>query len=212
MILMRKIVITMMLFAFVFSYTQTTFDKQLTANIQKVHSVKTVAELESLFMDFSKLTTKLDKNTYWMAYYYAGFSAYQQAVLLKKQNPNTNTNTFLGLAYKYASSAKSNQENVETLALVGLIELAIWENDKGLVKNIEESIKNYLRQAESLEPKNLRVLLLKSKVAKAFPTEYQDAKTQIQFVLQEAKQKNSVKKGNMPTWGKMEIDIALSQL
>lgn len=209
---MKNTIVAMMLLASVSSYAQTVFDKQLTANIQRVHSVKTIAELESLFTDFSKLTTKLDKNTHWMAYYYAGFSAYQQAVLLKKQNPNTNVNTFLGLAYKYASSAKFNQENAETIALVGLIELAIWENGKGFVKNIEEPIKNSLRQAESLEPNNLRVLLLKAKVAKAFPTEYQDAKTQIQSVLQDAKQKNSVKKGNMPTWGTMEIDIALSQL
>ncbi|EKB60868.1 hypothetical protein [Bergeyella zoohelcum] len=209
---MKKMIIIVMLLASVFSYTQTVFDRQLTVNIQKVHAVKTIAELETLFTDFSNLTTKLDKNTHWMTYYYAGFSAYQQAVLMKKQNPNTNVNTFLGLAYKYANSAKFNQENAETFVLVGLIELAILENGKVFTKNIEESIKNYLRQAELLEPKNLRVLLLKAKVAKAFPTEYQDAKIQIQSVLQEAKRKNSMKKGDIPTWGKMEIDIVLSQL
>ena len=209
---MRNRIIAIMFMTSMLCFGQTTPNKALMTNVEKVHRVTTVGELETLYQNFLQLTTKLNPDTHWMAYYYAGVSAYQQALLLKKQNPNTDVNSFLALAYKNAVSAKYNQQNAETLALVGLIELATLENGNSFIRNNESSIFQHMEKALTLEPNNLRGLILKAKLAIKNPSTSREEKAQIKKDLIQAKNKNIPTKANMPFWGTNEIESLIVQL
>jgi len=120
---MKKILFSLTLFLFgVFTYAQTSFDKQITDNSAKLKNASTVQEYQTLFSEFSSLK-KIKNPNQWKAYYFASLSLYKKADLLLKAKDYNLLSETNALAYKDATAIISLQpKNSDLLKLIDLIE------------------------------------------------------------------------------------------
>jgi hypothetical protein len=120
---MKKILFSLTLFLFgVFTYAQTSFDKQITDNSAKLKNASTVQEYQTLFSEFSSLK-KIKNPNQWKAYYFASLSLYKKTDLLLKSKEYASLSETNALAYKDATAILSLQpKNSDLLNLIDLIE------------------------------------------------------------------------------------------
>lgn len=141
---------------------QTFTDKALQQSATQLNTANTEGDFDKLFKKFTETKT----SEKWQAGYYAAVSMYLKAELQLKKSPASaiEPNATAG---KYALGASLSQpENPEINILLGLITLQSLQTgayrypSKG-----EQALSEYILKAESSEPNNPRLAILKAKSA-----------------------------------------------
>ncbi|WP_326981846.1 hypothetical protein VUJ46_16650 [Chryseobacterium sp. MYb264] len=119
---MKKTLLTFLFSLFgAFMLAQTTYEKTLNEKARKISDIKTIADCDKLFDEFSALKRNPDPYR-WKAYYYAGLALYNKAELILKSNKKNGVENVNGLAEKYVlgslTAAPDDKENNDLLKLI----------------------------------------------------------------------------------------------
>lgn len=197
------------------AFAQSTYDKIMTEKISKLEACKTVDEFQSLANDFDRIGKKETKQ--WLPNYYAAFAYIQKGRLQMREGKMTELSIQANSAEKYLDQA-------ETIAGKDNSEIHLLKKMASSLKMMENPAERYmtdgmkameeLNKAESLDPSNPRVALIKAEDTYFTPEQYGGSKTKGLEQFKTALDKfNSFKPKTAldPNWGKAEAEYFLSQ-
>lgn len=194
---MNKILLILSFFVTGFWASAQTFtDKALQQSASQLNTTNTEGDYDKLFKRFTETNT----SEKWQAFHYAAVSMYLKAELLAKKSTASafeSITTAEKFALGVSLSQPDNQENNILLGLITLesIQLGVY-NDP--VKAAQE-VSKYVAKAESSDPNNPRLAILKAKSAEksgnVTEAEAQYQKAATGFTAQ----------SSVPGWGKQLI-------
>lgn len=172
---------------------QTFTDKALQQSASQLNTTNTEDDYDKLFKKFTETNT----SEKWQAFYYAAASMYLKAELLSKKSPASAANS-VSTAEKFAMGVSLSQpDNAENNILLGLITLQSIQldiyNDPAKAAQV---LSTYISKAESSDPNNPRLAILKAKSAEKSGNA-SEAEAQYQKAATGFTTSNSV-----PGWGK----------
>jgi hypothetical protein len=175
---------------------QTFTDKALQQSASQLNTVNTESDYDKLFKKFTETNT----SEKWQAFHYAAASLYLKAELLSKNSTASATQS-VATAEKYALGVSLSQsDNAENNILLGLITLLSIQldiyNDPA---KAEQLVSAYISKAESSDPNNPRLAILKAKAAEKSGNTT-EAETQYQKAAA-----GFTTLGSVPGWGKQLI-------
>lgn len=194
---MNKILFILSFFVTGFWASAQTFtDKALQQSASQLNTTNTEGDYDKLFKKFTETNT----SEKWQAFYYAAVSMYLKAELLSKNSTASASQSSI-MAEKFALGGTLSQpDNAENNILLGLtmlqnIQLNVYNDPAKAMQEISK----YIAKAESSDPNNPRLAILKAKSAeKSGNTTEADA--QYQKAATGFTTLNSV-----PGWGKQLI-------
>ncbi|WP_336962976.1 hypothetical protein [Chryseobacterium contaminans] len=175
---------------------QTFTDKALQQSALQLNTINTEGDYDKLFKKFTETNT----SEKWQAFHYAAVSMYLKADLLSKKSPASAANSSI-TAEKFALGGTLSQpDNAENNILIGLItlqkiELGVYNDPAKAILEVSK----YIAKAESSDPNNPRLAILKAKSAEKSGNKT-DAEAQYQKAATGFTTSNSV-----PGWGKQLI-------
>ncbi|UHO38040.1 hypothetical protein H5J24_21065 [Chryseobacterium capnotolerans] len=175
---------------------QTFTDKALQQSASQLNTTNTEGDYDKLFKKFTETNT----SEQWQAFHYAAVSMYLKAELLSKKSAASAIHSSV-TAEKFALgvslSQPDNAENNILLALIMLqsIQLNVYKDPAKAAQEVSK----YIAKAESSDPNNPRLAILKAKSAEKSGN-MTEAEAQYQKAATGFTTLNSV-----PGWGKQLI-------
>ncbi|REC64184.1 hypothetical protein DRF65_00985 [Chryseobacterium pennae] len=171
-------------------------DKVLQQSASQLNTINTEGDYDKLFKKFTETNT----SEKWQAFYYAAAAMYLKGELLSKKSP-ASASQAITTAEKFALGVSLSQpDNPENNILLGLITLQSIQmdiyNDPAKAAQL---VSAYISKAESTDPNNPRLAILKAKSAEKSgntteaETQYQKAATGFTTL------------DSVPGWGKQLI-------
>ncbi|MGE8555208.1 MAG: tetratricopeptide repeat protein [Chryseobacterium jejuense] len=160
---MNKILFILSFFVTGFWASAQTFtDKALQQSASQLNTTNTEGDYDKLFKKFTETNT----SEKWQAFYYAAVSMYLKAELLSKKSTASATHSIV-TAEKFALGGSLSQpDSAENNILLGLITLqSIQLNVYNDPAKAIEAVSKYISKAESSDPNNPRLAILKAKSA-----------------------------------------------
>ncbi|SDI58421.1 tetratricopeptide repeat protein [Chryseobacterium jejuense] len=194
---MNKILFILSFFVTGFWASAQTFtDKALQQSASQLNTTNTEGDYDKLFKKFTETNT----SEKWQAFYYAAVSMYLKADLLSKKSPASASEPSI-MAEKFALGGKLSQpDNAENNILLGLVMLQnVQLNVYNDPTKAMQEVSKYIAKAESSDPNNPRLAILKAKSAEKSgntteaETQYQKAATGFTTL------------SSIPGWGKQLI-------
>ncbi len=194
---MNKVLFIVSLFVTGFWASAQTFtDKALLQSASQLNTTSTEGDYDKLFKKFTETNT----SEKWQAFYYAAASMYLKAELLSKKSAASAIQSG-ATAEKYAIGVSLSQsDNPEVNILLGLtrlqsVKLGLYDDTAKALQAVSE----YISKAESSDPNNPRLAILKAKSA-----EQSGNTSEAEAQYQKAATGFSTS-GSVPGWGKQLI-------
>lgn len=196
------------------AFAQTDYEKIMSDKIAKLESTRSADEFQALANDFDRIGKKETKQ--WLPSYYAALAYLQKGRTQMQEGKMSELSINAGAAEKYIDQA-------ETIAGKDNSEIHLLKKMAYSLKMMESPAERYmtdgmkameeLKKAETLDPTNPRVALIKAEDTYFTPEQYGGSKTKGMEQFKEALQKFNAFKPKTaldPNWGKAEVEYFLS--
>jgi hypothetical protein len=196
------------------AFAQTDYEKVMKEKISKLEACKSVDEFQTLANDFDRIGKKETKQ--WLPSYYAAFAYIQKGRTLMRDGKMSELSTQANAAEKYLDQAEAiaGKDNAEIHLLKKMsFSLKMMENPAERYMTDGMKAMEELKKAESLDPGNPRVALIKAEDTYFTPEQYGGSKTKGMEQFQDALTKFKMyapKSALDPNWGKAEAEYFVS--
>lgn len=208
---MKKLFLSI-IFASNLGFAQTTYQKVMKTNIDKLEKAKTPEDLQSLKDTFHRIS---EKEKTWQSYYYAGLAAVRKGRVLMQKGETNDLDFYGDLALKYASKANQlNPKNSEIQVLFKMAySLKMMVSPMQRYMTFGKEAEKHLDLAEKLNPENPRVTLLKAEDTYFTPRQFGGSKEKGMLLFEKALhqfEKFKLSNDLDPNWGKAEAAYFIS--
>lgn len=197
------------------AFAQTDYQTMMSEKITKLEACKSLDDFQILANDFDRIGRKETKQ--WQPSYYAAFAYIQKGRMLMREGKMTELSTQANSAEKYLEQAEAiaGKDNSEIHLLKKMaFSLKMMENPAERYMTDGMKAMEELKKAESLDPSNPRVALIKAEDTYFTPEQYGGSKTKGLEQFKTALEKFNTFKPKTavdPNWGKAEAEYFLSQ-
>ncbi|WP_262150290.1 hypothetical protein [Chryseobacterium foetidum] len=196
------------------TFAQTTYEKVMADKIAKIETSKTPDELHALSNDFVRIAEK--EKGKWLPNYYAAFAQIQKGRTLMREGKMDQLDAVADTAQKYVDLAMAADANNSEIYLLQkmIYSLKMVVNPMERYMTFGMKADETLKKAESLNPQNPRVTLIKAEDMYFTPAQYGGSQTKGIELFKTALEKyNSFKPKTSldPNWGKSEAEYFISQ-
>ncbi|GAA5091565.1 tetratricopeptide repeat protein [Chryseobacterium ginsengisoli] len=197
------------------AFAQTDYETIMSERITKLEACKSLDDFQILANDFDRIGRKETKQ--WQPSYYAAFAYIQKGRMLMREGKMTELSTQANSAEKYLEQAEAiaGKDNSEIHLLKKMaFSLKMMENPAERYMTDGMKAMEELKKAESLDPSNPRVALIKAEDTYFTPEQYGGSKTKGLEQFKTALEKFNAFKPKTavdPNWGKAEAEYFLSQ-
>ena len=210
---MKKLFLTMLLFATVSIFAQTTFDKVMPEKITQIDQLKTPEDFTALSNDFTRIGDK--EKTQWLPYYYAAHTSIEKGRNLMRTGKLDQLDAISMEAQTSLDKASElSKDNAEILILQKMIHgLKMMVDPQARFMSEGMLGADALSKAAKLDPKNPRITLLQAEDAYYTPEQFGGSKTRGLELFQKAKDQFAayqLKTTLDPNWGRGEVDYFLT--
>lgn len=196
------------------AFAQADYEKVMSEKIAKLEACKSLEEFQTLANDFDRIGKKEIKQ--WLPSYYAAFAYIQKGRMLMREGKMTELSTQANAAEKYLDQAEAivGKDNSEIHLLKKMaFSLKMMENPAERYMTDGMKAMEELKKAESLDPNNPRVALIKAEDTYFTPEQYGGSKIKgmEEFKTALDKFKTYTPKSKIdPNWGRAEAEYFLS--
>ncbi len=197
------------------AFAQTDYEKIMYEKISKLETCKSLDDFQILANDFDRIGKK--ETQQWQPYYYAALAYIQKGRMQMRDGKMTELSAQANAAEKYLDQAEAvaGTDNSEIHLLKKMaFSLKMMENPAERYMTDGMKAMEELKKAETLDPSNPRVALIKAEDTYFTPEQYGGSKTKglEQFRIALEKFKTFKPKTIVdPNWGKAEAEYFLSQ-
>ncbi|SIQ07068.1 hypothetical protein SAMN05880574_10516 [Chryseobacterium sp. RU37D] len=192
------------------AFAQSDYEKAMTENIAKIETAKTPEEFTTLANNFHRIAGKDENN--WLPFYYAALANIQKGRALMRDGKMQELDFIAGQAQKYidAASHVAPTDNAEIHLLNKMAaSLRMMVNPQQRYMTDGAKATEEMKKAETLDPNNPRIALIKAEDTYFTPEQYGGSKTKGMEQFKDALAKfNSYKPKSAlePNWGKAEAE------
>lgn len=196
------------------AFAQADYEKVMSEKIAKLEACKSLDEFQTLANDFDRIGKKETKQ--WLPSYYAAFAYIQKGRMLMREGKMAELSTQANAAEKYLDQAEAivGKDNSEIHLLKKMaFSLKMMENPAERYMTDGMKAMEELKKAESLDPNNPRVALIKAEDTYFTPEQYGGSKIKgmEEFKATLDKFKTYTPKSKIdPNWGRAEAEYFLS--
>ena len=210
---MKNLFLAMFLLIGTAAFSQTAYEKAMTAKIAMVEQHKTPDEFTALANDFKRIGDK--EKTQWLPYYYAAFSTIQKGRLAMREGKLAELDAITDEAQKSLDLAMDlNKNSAENLVLQKMIHgLKMMVNPQQRFMSEGMLAAEALSKAEKIDGENPRITLMKAEDIYFTPEQFGGSKTKgLELFQKSLDQFNAykVKSTLDPNWGKGEAEYFLA--
>lgn len=196
------------------AFAQADYEKIMSEKIGKLEACKSLDEFQTLANDFDRIGKKETKQ--WQPSYYAAFAYIQKGRMQMREGKMTELSTQANAAEKYLAQAEdiagTNNSEIHLLKKMAF-SLKMMENPAERYMTDGMKAMEELKKAETLDPSNPRVALIKAEDTYFTPEQYGGSKIKgiEQFKDALTKFENYTPKSKLdPNWGKAEAEYFVS--
>lgn len=212
---MKKYLLTFALSMMSFTaFAQTDYEKVMSDKIAKIETTMSVEQFQALANDFDRIAKKETKQ--WLPSYYAALAYLQKGRMLMQSGKMSELSVNANAADKYLDQAEAiaGKDNSEIHLLRKMAySLRMMENPAERYMTDGMKAMEELKKAETLDPNNPRVALIKAEDTYFTPEQYGGSKEKGLQQFKEALEKFNTFKPKTaldPNWGKAEAEYFLS--
>ena len=193
---------------------QADYEKVMSDKIAKLETTMSVEQFQALANDFDRIAKKETKQ--WLPAYYAAFAYLQKGRMLMQSGKMSELSVNANAADKYLDQAEAiaGKDNSEIHLLRKMAySLRMMENPAERYMTDGMKAMDELKKAETLDPNNPRVALIKAEDTYFTPEQYGGSKEKGLQQFKEALEKFNTFKPKTaldPNWGKAEAEYFLS--
>ena len=212
---MKKLLFAAMLMLVSFRvFAQTAYEKAMTDEIGKMQTKKTPEEFTAIFNDFQRIADK--EQTQWLPYYYAALAQIQKGRILMQQGKTEDLDAVADAAQKPLDKAMElNPDSSENYILSKMIHsLKMMVNPMERFMSEGKLAQEDLARAETLDPENPRIMLLKAEDTYFTPEQFGGSKEQGMELFKKTLQqfeKFRPETALHPDWGKDEAEYFINR-
>ncbi|SMP04394.1 hypothetical protein [Chryseobacterium profundimaris] len=196
------------------AFAQADYEKVMSDKIAKLETTMSVEQFQALGNDFDRIAKKETKQ--WLPAYYAAFAYLQKGRMLMQSGKMSELSVNANAADKYLDQAEAiaGKDNSEIHLLRKMAySLRMMENPTERYMTDGMKAMDELKKAETLDPNNPRVALIKAEDTYFTPEQYGGSKEKGLQQFKEALEKFNTFKPKTaldPNWGKAEAEYFLS--
>lgn len=196
------------------AFAQTGYETTMTDKIAKLENCKSLEDFQTLANDFDRIGKKETKE--WLPSYYAAFAYIQKGRTLMRDGKMSELSAQANAAEKYLDQAENiaGKDNAEIHLLRKMsYSLKMMENPAERYMTDGMKAMEEMKKAESLDPGNPRIALIKAEDTYFTPEQYGGSKTKGMGQFKDAltKFKTYIPKSEIdPNWGKAEAEYFVS--
>lgn len=195
------------------AFAQTTYEKAMADKIAKIETVKTADEFHALSNDFIRIAEK--EKGKWLPNYYAALAQIQKGRTLMREGKMDQLDVAADAAQKHVDLAMAADANNSEIYLLQkmIYSLKMIVNPMERYMTFGMKADDMLKKAESLNPQNPRVALIKAEDMYFTPAQYggSEIKGIELFKAALAKYKSFKPKTAFdPNWGQTEAEYFIS--
>lgn len=196
------------------TFAQTTYEKAMSDKIAKIETSKTADEFHALSNDFIRIAEK--EKGKWLPNYYAALAQIQKGRTLMREGKMDQLDAAADAAQKYVDLAMAADANNSEIYLLQkmIYSLKMVVNPMERYTTFGMKADEQLKKAESLNPENPRVALIKAEDTYFTPAQYGGSQTKGIELFKVALEKYSSFKPKTaldPNWGKSEAEYFVGQ-
>jgi len=196
------------------AFAQADYEKIMSDKIAKLETTRSTDEFQALANDFDRIGKKETKQ--WLPSYYAALAYLQKGRMQMQSGKMSELSINAGIADKYLDQAEAiaGKDNSEIHLLRKMAySLRMMENPAERYMTDGMKAMEELKKAETLDPNNPRVALIKAEDTYFTPEQYGGSKEKGIEQFKTALEKFNVFKPKTaldPNWGKAEAEYFLS--
>lgn len=196
------------------AFAQADYEKIMSDKIAKLETTMSVDQFQALANDFDRIGKKETKE--WLPAYYAAFAYLQKGRMLMQSGKMSELSVNANAADKYLDQAEAiaGKDNSEIHLLRKMAySLRMMENPAERYMTDGMKAMEELQKAETLDPSNPRVALIKAEDTYFTPEQYGGSKEKGLQQFKEALEKFKTFKPKTaldPNWGKAEAEYFLN--
>ncbi|MFY7815367.1 MAG: hypothetical protein ACOVRK_09295 [Chryseobacterium taeanense] len=196
------------------AFAQADYEKIMSEKIVKLENTRSADELQAIANDFDRIGKK--ETTQWLPSYYAALAYLQKGRAQMQEGKMSELSINAAAAEKYLDQAEAIAgKNNSELHLLRKMAFSLKMMENPAERYMTDGMKamEELKTAETLDPGNPRVALIKAEDTYFTPEQYGGSKTKGIEQFKEALEKFKTFKPKTsldPNWGKSEVEYFLS--
>ncbi|WP_312075009.1 hypothetical protein [Chryseobacterium sp.] len=195
------------------TFAQSVYEKAMEEKIAKIENCKTADDFHALSNDFQRIAEK--EKGKWLPNYYAAFAQLQKGRIMMREGKMDQLDETADAAQKYVDLAMATEANNSEIYLLQkmVYSMKMIVNPMERYMTYGTKAEEALKKAESLNPENPRVALIKAEDVYFTPEQYGGSKTKgIELFKASIAKFNAFKPKTSldPNWGKAEAEYFIS--